>query len=842
MTPSFPRKRESRDRNDDPKGAERAPRALLQLHNAIFALFIGGILAYGAGFAWYMLDRFDLINLLRDANVDDSFYYFQIARNLAEGKFSTFDGGITQTNGYHPLWLLLITPFYWVFDPERALFGIKAFEIMLTAGGVALVVAAARLASLPWILFFAALPTLFQNWVLYLGLEAAAALLMLGLFFLALVLFARDAARWRWALAVVAFALPWVRLEYIAISLAATTALCTIEWSWQARPSDASFGARVRSILVLKAILPFLAACAGILVYFAYNWLVFGGIVPVSAALKRIWSQNRWESEGGYSLTKNFQETLQIHAFDTELLVALEICFYILLVWWFARRSRSQGDWLLLVFLAGVFGLAAGHLAKFAQSVLTVHPYVGSHAWYFVPAYLMKALIVPVRCYIVIYFIRRFVGPRSPRAANIMNLGIVITGVIFLLAKADFLTVPFEKVDRASESSVREWEISSYMGTLIMNRQLSENSIIGSWDAGVVGYFSRFPVVNLDGLVNSYDYMRARKERTEATFHRRYGITHFANARHSNDRPDGILFEGPPFLFKHPPSFRGSRELQFNLWSTSPLAETSANGFGSSADFWDKMTPHFDYYSEAISLMVDGNMTQAFARDCASAEMRGETLAFSWLTEGGETVSRAWSPWVDMLENSLGFCVSAFELPNDARPPIRIKIAPAGVIDHDGRLLLGGSVLARFEDGFDGWLPEGEAITNHGQHEHYKGQQPIGGNMGRGFLTSYHPDKGDRATGRALSLAFTAEPDQYLAFLIAGGMGSGVGLRLLADGEEAMVWRGENTERFRQVVHSLAEVAGRSLQLELFDHETGGWGHIMLDHVMLARRNENDPQ
>ena len=75
-------------------------------HRALFALSIGAILAYGAAFAWYMLANLNLVNLLRDVNGDDSFYYFQIARNLAEGKFSTFDGGITQTNGYHPLWML----------------------------------------------------------------------------------------------------------------------------------------------------------------------------------------------------------------------------------------------------------------------------------------------------------------------------------------------------------------------------------------------------------------------------------------------------------------------------------------------------------------------------------------------------------------------------------------------------------------------------------------------------------------------------------------------------------------------------------------------------------------
>ena len=268
-----------------------------RLRNALFVLFIGGILAYGAEFAWYMLSHFDLINLISNT-YDDAFYYFQIARNLAEGKFSTFDGGTTRTNGYHPIWLFLITPFYWAFDREAALFAIKALEIMLVAGGVALVAAAARLARLPWVLMFAALPMLYQQhqqyWLL-LGMEAAAALFMLGLFVLTVCLFARSPARWKWPLAAVAFALPWVRLEYIAISLATTGALCLIEWSWQDRPSGASFGERARSALSFKSIVPLLAASAGVLAYFAYNRLVFGGIVPVSGAVKQMLSQRLWE-------------------------------------------------------------------------------------------------------------------------------------------------------------------------------------------------------------------------------------------------------------------------------------------------------------------------------------------------------------------------------------------------------------------------------------------------------------------------------------------------------------------------------------------------------------------
>ena len=71
------------------------------LSNAPFVLFIGAVLGYGGMLAWYMLAHFDLVDMLRPrtfGNVDDSFYYFQIARNMADGKFSTFDGVINRTD------------------------------------------------------------------------------------------------------------------------------------------------------------------------------------------------------------------------------------------------------------------------------------------------------------------------------------------------------------------------------------------------------------------------------------------------------------------------------------------------------------------------------------------------------------------------------------------------------------------------------------------------------------------------------------------------------------------------------------------------------------------------
>ena len=278
--------------------------AIAPWRNAPFALFIAGILAYGAAFAWYTLDRFDLVNLIRDGYRDDAFYYFQIAYHMAEGRFSTFDGGITRTNGYHPLWLFLITPFYWVFDKTDALFVVKAFEIMLLAGGVALVAVAARTARLPWILLFAVLPALYAQRGMLFGMEAAAGLFTLGLLFLATCLFGRDSDRWRWPLAAVVFALPWVRLECAAVAVAVAAALCLFEWSGRfcrasASPkASASAGGAGRSFLRLQAALPFAAAFAGVLVYFAYNGVVFGGVVPVSGAVKVLWAQGLWREEG----------------------------------------------------------------------------------------------------------------------------------------------------------------------------------------------------------------------------------------------------------------------------------------------------------------------------------------------------------------------------------------------------------------------------------------------------------------------------------------------------------------------------------------------------------------
>ena len=56
----------------------------------------------------------DVPTLVTKTVSDDSFYYFQIARNAAAGNGITFDG-VESANGFHPLWFVLLLPIYLLF-------------------------------------------------------------------------------------------------------------------------------------------------------------------------------------------------------------------------------------------------------------------------------------------------------------------------------------------------------------------------------------------------------------------------------------------------------------------------------------------------------------------------------------------------------------------------------------------------------------------------------------------------------------------------------------------------------------------------------------------------------
>ncbi len=648
-----------------------------RIHDLLFTLFLGAMLSYGAFYAYYMLSHFDLLNYV-NSDSDDSFYYFQIAKNLAEGQFSTFDGGITRTNGYHPAWALLLTPFYWVFDLESALPAIKTFQIALIAIAAALIVLSARLLRLPWIALFALLPGLYAIQGLYNGMEAAAALFSLALLFLALSLYARNAPRWFPMLAAVAFVLPWFRLEYLAISLTATFGVTLIEWLRQPRP----FKLSMKTITEYPSYtyVPALSACLGGLIYFIYNKLAFGGFIPVSAAVKRSWwsracfegdvsalpplletlyGQTCLEGDGGFSFIKNLMHFFRSDYFYDYLPVALEMCVYAFVTWWLFHRSRSKSDWLFLIFLVGAASLAVGHMAKFAQSAVTIHPIWGRPSWYYVPGYLMMAMVVPIRCYVAVFLIKKFIEPKWKAESKVLMLAVVVMSALALIPYAyDKSNDGFHRVDKISSGDgIGQWNMTRYLGTIqVMNLALPEDAIVGSWDAGRIGYFSSVPVVNLDGLVNSYDYLDASMNGNVDSLLDKYGITHFANIMPVNEVFDNTLYEGIPIR---------NNNYEFKLWAAKPT------GMASGEWVWSRLVPHFDHLSDDVGVMVSGRLAQVIVRNCVPERVQEMKFIFSW---GDDDSKGARYSWQEPRKNNVGHCVNGFELPREVVHPARIDV------------------------------------------------------------------------------------------------------------------------------------------------------------------------
>ena len=665
------------------RGSVRELAASRAGRDGLFVLFLLGLLGGSAWFTVRLLSGLDSVEV-QHLFPDDAYYYFQIARNLAAGQFSTFDGGITVTNGYHPVWLFLITPLYWVFESDEALEAVKALEIGLLAGGVALVAVAARLARLPWILLAFVPLALSQHGGLVAGMEASARLFSYGLLFAFLGGYARNPERWKWPLAGVAFVLPWVRLEDLAVAMAVTATLLLLEVRSLrgGRAASAALPGPVDSWTSLPALRPFLAAAASLPVYCAYQILIFGGPVPVSGAVKRAYSQVMWARDGGYDFMRSFRETVAFEAFDSEALAAVEICAYLLILLWI---GRSRDDWLATVFLLGAFGLAVGHLATFWHFVLNLHfAELVSH-WYYTSARLMMAILIPVRCYVGICLIRKFVVPKLPRMAEASVLGVVMLGLAMqVLADSPRVvkrTAHKNPLQVAETIGKRNHGHLNYFDVQIMNRLLPSGSVVGVWNAGEIGYYSRFPVVNLDGLVNSYDFLNDLKSIHFGFKHRwdqfspayyskifsKYGITHFADLILPLDLEERVrqhatlLFEGQMY-----------GDFSFKIFSTDPNL-TLGRLFEKSDYFFERMKPHWTYQSDGISAFTMERVVRVFAKDCEPKNLENDRIEIWWREENSELNSVYWEPWKAAKVNSLGFCESTYILPKNAVELMRMQ-------------------------------------------------------------------------------------------------------------------------------------------------------------------------
>ena len=155
----------------------------------------------------------------------------------------------------------------------------------------------------------------------------------------------------------------------------------------------------------------------------------------------------------------------------------------------------------------------------------------------------------------------------------------------------------------------------------------------------------------------------------------------------------------------------------------------------------------------------------------------------------------------------------------DALPPALAEFVPPG------------KVFADFENGYAGWTAEGEAFGTTPATGMLPGQQPVAGFRGRGFVNSFRG--GDRAQGTLTSPLFDINTS-HISFLIGGGAHADTRVDLRVDGQVVRTAKGREREQLAWQSWDVRNLRGQRADIQVVDRHTGGWGHINLDHILLA--------
>ena len=137
------------------------------------------------------------------------------------------------------------------------------------------------------------------------------------------------------------------------------------------------------------------------------------------------------------------------------------------------------------------------------------------------------------------------------------------------------------------------------------------------------------------------------------------------------------------------------------------------------------------------------------------------------------------------------------------------------------------------------WKTTGEAFGPGPARGTLPNQMEVSGFEGKGLVNSYF--QGDGTTGTLTSPPLKIER-KYINFLLGGGMHpASTCINLLVDGKVVHTATGPNdkaggTERLDWHSWDVSAWAGKQAVIQIEDQETGGWGHINIDHIVQSDR------
>jgi hypothetical protein len=408
---------------------------------------------------------------------DDAFYYFTIARHLAQGAGSTFDG-LHATNGYHPLWLLVLVPIQWVAGGSWGpIVTAAAVETLFLGIASALIYREVEPVAGPGAAFTAALAPAAWPWTaanLRCGMEGA-------LTFFAVVVVWRCWNRARrsppgsvraWLAFGSACAVAFLaRLEALALVVAAVV---MARGAWRTRPRIALAIAGPTGMTLA--------------IYGAVNTAFCGSPLPLSGAVKAWYAARS-------GLGARLGQLLEFPWPGGDVIAYL------------AGAGSRANDAAWPAVINGVSLLALAVAAWHVRKVWRAPAVAMGLPWLVVAAFLWtaadKAVVATVepwnRAHVALLVSLALATglATAPRVA-----GVAAAAVLALLAVA----APVSALrGPAAGDSYAPWRLAAAEW---IRTEVEPGTPVGSWNAGMLGWFSGRTVVNLDGLVNDRAYFQ----------------------------------------------------------------------------------------------------------------------------------------------------------------------------------------------------------------------------------------------------------------------------------------------------------------------------------------------
>ncbi len=407
---------------------------------------------------------------------DDSFFYLVTARNLAAGLGSTFDG-INTTNGYHPLYLLVLATFSTVqplFGAE-GIWAVFTLDSVLSAAALALMFKLMRDRTICWLPRTVVLigllgPVAFRDF----GMEVK---LLLPLAWLLVVMTSQLDAGATWLrflrVGLVAALVTLTRLDALLLP-----ALLVLHVVFSGRLGRKASSWRHRAAVAGLMLGPAVVTAT---LYCAFNAWTYGRVVTVSAWLRTDWMAAGFWSKGlGYS-------------FYTK--VCLAVCLSCAAVYIVARliamrRYTAEAE--------DSRGALSGLLLALAWFNLLYLVVLHAFYRYGVPIWCC-ALPLSISAILAADVVDRWACRiRLPTLSVATQRSLI--GVALLFASGVFISFTTWCLltnNRDDNIAFGRW----IKGNLPANARVYQVDA-----AGIVSYYAERPIINGDGLINGWEY------------------------------------------------------------------------------------------------------------------------------------------------------------------------------------------------------------------------------------------------------------------------------------------------------------------------------------------------